>query len=78
MEKESGNLETQHDNFIFQASQQAGSSVGPRCFHRAAVPLLSDKLFVVSLNKREFTSHPKHAVCSSNCLLSLIVDFGLR
>ncbi|XP_020628730.1 NADH dehydrogenase [ubiquinone] flavoprotein 2, mitochondrial-like [Orbicella faveolata] len=31
---------------VGKASQQAGSSVGSRCFHRAAVPLLSDKLFV--------------------------------
>jgi len=47
-----------------QASQQAGSSVGSRCFHRAAVPLLSDKLFVVSLhpkNYREFSAHPNSA-----------------
>ncbi|XP_078365515.1 NADH dehydrogenase [ubiquinone] flavoprotein 2, mitochondrial-like [Oculina patagonica] len=31
---------------VGKASQQAGSSVSSRCFHRAAVPLMSDKLFV--------------------------------
>ena len=36
------------DDTKLQASQQAGSSVRSRCLHRAAVPLLSDKLFVVS------------------------------
>lgn len=64
-------------NMKLQASQQAGSSVGSRCFHRAAVPLLSDKLFVVSLhakNQREFSFHPNPR--KEKCYALYVAHFG--